>query len=107
MARYALITSTLLKNVKPRVLIEDDKGVTSLLPKEDPHLERVKKQIKKVTFAEVLTGFSYYDIEVGDYSGEQKKRIDEIVKTGKLPQDEQDLIDLMLLRNTVRVDDSA
>lgn len=88
MARYAIITSSVLRDGHiPAVILERDGTLSA------------HKNGKKLsgfggtgTLERALTGMSYHDVEIGEYDDTTKDRIDAIVKTGKLPDHEANAI---------------
>lgn len=89
--RYAIFTSTYIKNGHiPTVMLESERHEAVLRYRESKERSREKWGNKRdELWAANMYGNSYTNIETGNYDKTTKSRIDAIIRTGKLPANEE------------------
>lgn len=86
--RVAIITSTDPQiELEPFVVVEDDNGVVVQYSKnkeddkqENDHYLDIRKSFKnKMNLENALHGYSYFDVEIVEYKGKEKVRVDSLL----------------------------
>lgn len=84
MAKYAILTPhpDAPEGAMEFVLLETDKGISrysKIKDDDDEFAERYKRSKNKPTLEYLTTGYARYSLNVGNYSGEDKKRVDALI----------------------------
>lgn len=78
--RYAIVTPGQGVAGLPYVLLETTNGVAGHFGDKND-ADDFKRESNSSTFDDMLTGLSYYTVEIGEYEGDDKTRVDQLIRT--------------------------